>query len=151
MLSRRRTRLRVQFLLFSIEPRLRPEAAMFEDATFESQGRIHTRSSNWMLATLLFNGTILLTLLLIPLLHPASLPNELRKTIITAPGEQHSAPQVVSHAASQSVTAPQPFWMPTATAPQLTRTSLNPSGPVPETPGNCCADPLGTSAGNGIV
>ena len=55
---------------------------MFEDATFESQGRIHTRSSNWMLATLLFNGSILLTLILIPLLHPDSLPNELRKIVI---------------------------------------------------------------------
>ncbi len=120
---------------------------MFEDATFESQGRIHTRSSNWMLATLLFNGSILLTLILIPLLHPDSLPNELRKIIITAPAAPHSAPQSVARASSQSVTTPTPILMPTTNATRLSHINTNSAGPAPEASGNCCTD-LGAGNGN---
>jgi periplasmic protein TonB len=46
---------------------------MFEDATFESMGRIHTRSRSWMLATLALNGGVLAALVLFPLLHPEAL------------------------------------------------------------------------------
>jgi periplasmic protein TonB len=47
---------------------------MFEDSTFESTGRIHTHSRNWMIASSGFNGSILLALVLIPLLYPHALP-----------------------------------------------------------------------------
>jgi protein TonB len=47
---------------------------MFEDSTFESQGRIHTRSKRWMLAALAFNGSILTALVVIPLIYPSALP-----------------------------------------------------------------------------
>jgi len=47
---------------------------MFEDATFETMGKIHTHSRDWMLATLFFNGTIVLAMILIPLFHPEALP-----------------------------------------------------------------------------
>jgi protein TonB len=123
---------------------------MFEDATFESQGRLHTRSKNWMLATLLFNGSILLTLVLIPLLHPDSLPNELRKIIITAPAAPHAAPPSIARASSQSVATPTPLLMPVTNAPQLTKANPSPSGPVPDINGNCCADPMGTANGTVI-
>jgi protein TonB len=36
--------------------------------------------------------------------------------------------------------------MPVTSAPQLTRTNLSPSGPVPDAPGNCCVD-IGTTSG----
>ena len=49
---------------------------MFEDSTFESNGRIHTRSRGWMIATFLLNGTILLGLVLIPLIYPEALPRQ---------------------------------------------------------------------------
>jgi protein TonB len=124
------------------------EAAMFESATFESQGTIHTRSSNWMLATLLFNGSILLTLVLIPLLHPDSLPNELRKIIITAPAAPHAAPPSIARASSQSVATPTPLLMPVTNATQLTKANPSPSGPAPDTQGPCCTD-IGT--GNGSI
>ncbi|MGA2252125.1 TonB family protein [Terracidiphilus sp.] len=121
---------------------------MFEDATFESQNRIHTRSSNWMLATLLFNGSILLTLILIPLLHPDSLPNELRKIVITAPAAPHSVPQSAAHESSQSVTAPRPIEIPLISAPSQIHISLQPSGPAPNASNACCADsPIGTGSG----
>ncbi|MGB8260519.1 MAG: TonB family protein [Terracidiphilus sp.] len=47
---------------------------MFEDSTFESNGRIRTRSRAWMLAALGLNSGILLALILIPLLYPEALP-----------------------------------------------------------------------------
>ena len=94
---------------------------MFEDSTFESQGTIHTHSRNWMLATLLLNGSILLTLILIPLLHPSSMPNELRRILITTPAVPHqSPPQPATHAPSQATSAPRLIEVPlTLARPQL--------------------------------
>jgi protein TonB len=58
---------------------------MFEDSTFESTGRIRTRSRGWMVATLLFNGTILFALILIPLIYPEALPRQALSFLLTAP------------------------------------------------------------------
>ena len=124
---------------------------MFEDATFESQGRIHTRSSNWMLATLLFNGSILLTLILIPLLHPDSLPNELRKIVITAPAAPRSAPQSVAHASSQATVVPRLIEVPLSNMPtqihiEVARTDT--SGPPSDVNPCIGCSPIGTSNGS---
>jgi protein TonB len=58
---------------------------MFEDSTFESNGRIRTRSRGWMLATFALNGSILLALILIPLIYPEALPRQAIAFLITAP------------------------------------------------------------------
>ncbi len=58
---------------------------MFEDSTFESTGRIRTRSRGWMIATSLLNGSILLTLILIPLIYPEALPQCRSSFLLTAP------------------------------------------------------------------
>ena len=58
---------------------------MFEDSTFESTGRIHTRSRGWMLATTAFNGSILLALVLIPLMYPEALPRIQMAFLMEAP------------------------------------------------------------------
>lgn len=58
---------------------------MFEDSTFESTGKIRTRSQSWMLATFVFNGSILLALVLIPLIYPEALPRQLISVLIEAP------------------------------------------------------------------
>jgi protein TonB len=58
---------------------------MFEDSTFESTGRIKTRSRRWMFATLIFNGSILVTLILLPLIYPDALPNHGLISLIVAP------------------------------------------------------------------
>jgi protein TonB len=58
---------------------------MFEDATFESMGRIRTRSRGWMIATFTFNGSILLALILIPLIFPQALPRQATAFLIEAP------------------------------------------------------------------
>ncbi len=50
---------------------------MFEDSTFESTGRIRTRSRRWMVATFVLNGSILVALVLIPLIYPEALPRQM--------------------------------------------------------------------------
>jgi protein TonB len=49
---------------------------MFEDSIFESAGRIHTRSHEWMVAAFAFNASILLALVMIPLICPPALPRQ---------------------------------------------------------------------------
>ena len=58
---------------------------MFEDSTFESTGKIKTRSRRWMLATLVLNGTILAALILMPLIYPGALPQHMLPTLLGAP------------------------------------------------------------------
>jgi periplasmic protein TonB len=58
---------------------------MFEDSTFESTGRIHTRSRGLMIATSAFNGSILLALVLIPLMYPEALPRIATIFLMEAP------------------------------------------------------------------
>jgi protein TonB len=72
---------------------------MFEDSTFESQGRIHTRSKRWMLATLGFNGSILAALILIPLIYPSMLPLQSMRYFVTTPEVPKAAP-VLPHRAT---------------------------------------------------
>lgn len=58
---------------------------MFEDSTFESEGRIGTRSRRWMALTLIFNLAILLALILIPLVYPEGLPRQALAFLLTTP------------------------------------------------------------------
>jgi protein TonB len=58
---------------------------MFEDATFESTGSIRTRSRGWMVATFLFNGSVLIGLILVPLIYPEALPRQALAFLLTAP------------------------------------------------------------------
>ena len=58
---------------------------MFEDSTFETMGRIQTRSRGWMMATLAFNSSILLALVIIPILHPEMLPQITNAFLMDAP------------------------------------------------------------------
>ncbi len=58
---------------------------MFEDSTFESTGRIRTRSRGWMAATFLFNGSVLIGLILVPLIYPEALPRQELSFLLSAP------------------------------------------------------------------
>jgi len=53
---------------------------MFEDSTFESTGRIRTRSRSWMMAALVFNGSIL-----IPLIYPEALTRQMISVRLEVP------------------------------------------------------------------
>jgi protein TonB len=66
---------------------------MFEDATFESTGRIRTRSRRWMIATFALNGSVLTALILIPLIYPEALPQRLMSILLTAPPPPAAQPQ----------------------------------------------------------
>ena len=57
---------------------------MFEDSTFECNGRIRTRSSGWMIATFTLNASILLVMVLVPLIYPQALPRPLMPWLMDA-------------------------------------------------------------------
>jgi protein TonB len=58
---------------------------MFEDATFETTGRIRTGSRGWMIAAFIFEAFILLALVLIPLICPEALPRQVTAFLMAAP------------------------------------------------------------------
>ena len=68
---------------------------MFEDATFESMGTIHTRSRNWMIATFGFNASILAALIAIPLMYPSALPRMMYISLLEAPAPVEETKPVV--------------------------------------------------------
>jgi TonB family C-terminal domain len=80
---------------------------MFEDSTFESYGRIHTRSRAWMIATCAFNGSILLAMVLIPLIYPSALPNIAMRFLMVAPAILPEQPKPVQHVEVVSTTPTQ--------------------------------------------
>lgn len=72
---------------------------MFEDSTFESTGRIRTRSRGWMIATFAFNAAILIALILIPLLYPEALPRVVQAILMEAPPTPVEEPRPVARPA----------------------------------------------------
>jgi protein TonB len=71
---------------------------MFEDSTFESTGRIRTRSRGWMIATLTLNSSILLALILVPLIYPEALPSHAFAFLMAVPPPPASPPPVARQA-----------------------------------------------------
>ena len=68
---------------------------MFEDSTFESGGRIRTRSRAWSIATFALNTSILAALIVIPLIYPEALPRRLAEILLSAPPPPPAAPKPV--------------------------------------------------------
>lgn len=66
---------------------------MFEDSTFESSGRIRTRSRAWGVAAFAFNTTILGALIVIPLVYPEALPRHLMNMLLVAPAPPPATPK----------------------------------------------------------
>jgi protein TonB len=66
--------------------------AMFESATFESLGIIHTRSSRWMGAVMLLDISLLLAMILIPLLYPQALPTFKTIWLMPVPAPERQTP-----------------------------------------------------------
>jgi len=58
---------------------------MFEDSTFESAGRIRTRSRRWMIAAFTFNASIVLAFVMVPLFYLEALPHFENIMLITVP------------------------------------------------------------------
>jgi protein TonB len=76
---------------------------MFEDSTFESTGRIKTRSRRWMFAAFTLNGSILVTMVLVPLIYPNALPSHFIPTLLVAPAApQPETPRPTTHVRAAS-------------------------------------------------
>jgi protein TonB len=97
---------------------------MFEDSTFESTGRIRTRSRGWMMAALLFNGSILTALILIPLIYPEALPRQFMSVLIEAPAPPAPRPKPIVQTPKQSFHG----------APQMDGATLIAPGLIPRNP-----------------
>jgi protein TonB len=65
---------------------------MFEDSTFESMGRIRTRSRGWAVAAFVLNSSILLAIILVPLIYPQALPHERLAFLMALPPPPPAAP-----------------------------------------------------------
>jgi len=78
---------------------------MFEDATFESMGTIHTRSRNWMLATFGLNGSIIAILIAIPFIYPSVLPQMMSTITLATPTPVEETHPVVRQTAPATAQA----------------------------------------------
>jgi periplasmic protein TonB len=88
---------------------------MFEDSIFESTGSIRTHSRRWMFATLAFNISILLVLILLPLIHPDALPELTAPILMAAPAppvEEIKLQSLPSHSNDTHPQLPDPFRAP---------------------------------------
>jgi periplasmic protein TonB len=118
---------------------------MFEDSTFESAGRIRTRSRRWMVAAFAFNLSILLCFVLAPLIYLEALPPQYICTLIPVPPmpEQQpvqkpiaQTPRLVTNVPVDPFTAPRriptgPIYIP----PEPEVAISNPGGDGPGIPG----------------
>jgi periplasmic protein TonB len=104
---------------------------MFEDSTFESTGRIRTRSRGWMIASFILNSAILLAMILVPLIYTQALPHQaiaFLMAIPPPPAIPPPAPPRELRSAPTSTNMPDgQILMPT----QIPRTIVIPSGPEP--------------------
>ena len=122
---------------------------MFEDSTFESNGKIHTRSRGWMIATLALNASIVLALILIPLFYPEALPGLTITMLMQAPPQPVEEPTPIAHiehSATSSASAPNN----TFEAPHIIPRG-SPTADVPEPSGNptwLALGPEGSGGGN---
>jgi len=118
---------------------------MFEDSTFESTGRIRTRSRRWMLAALVLNGSILLALILIPLINPEGLQRTGVLYLMQAPPPPPEAPRPAPRPERVVATRPQFVGGPPTAPSIIPRDIFIPS--VPEAPAAFDISALGATPG----
>jgi protein TonB len=96
--------------------------AMFEDSIFESAGRIHTRSHEWMFAAFAFNASIMLAFVAIPLIFPPALPHQFSSYLmeVFVPPKPQPVPQQPAQTARQATeTQSNPFAAPRQIPPTI--------------------------------
>jgi protein TonB len=92
---------------------------MFEDSTFESNGRIRTRSRRWMLAALALNSSIVLALILIPLVYPEALPWHGISILVEVPPPPAAQTPPPQHQSARTAPAHPEMNVDSFTAPRL--------------------------------
>jgi protein TonB len=119
---------------------------MFEDSTFESTGRIKTRSRRWMVAAFALNGSIVVALILVPLIYPDALPRHMIPALLVAPevpkpetppqplrmqpARPHNFPEFVQDGITAPATIPRVIISPTAPELPFSSTSIADNGPT---------------------
>jgi len=116
---------------------------MFEDALFESNGRLRTHRGWLSGVAAIGNCAFVCILLLLPLLHPASLPRQTLSTLLAAP-PQPALPVV--HVTRPATVATRPLASLNLTAPRVIPNRISPAEdePLP-------SDPRLISFGRGIA
>ena len=123
---------------------------MFEDSTFESTGKIRTRSRGWMLAALVLDTAILLGLILIPLIYPEALPRMSLAFLMEVPPPPPPPPPVQPRPPLHGTPAPTEMFNGYLTAPrQIPNTIVVPSTPEPEAIANLATMDFGSGSSNG--
>jgi len=138
---------------------------MFEDSTFESTGRIKTRSRRWMVAAFALNGSILVALILVPLIYPDALPRHMMPSLLVAPevpkpetpsqpvqvqpARPHNFPEFDQGRITAPATIPRVIISPTTLEPPFTSATLVTDGP--NGPGGDGRDPFGSGSSAIVV
>lgn len=102
---------------------------MFEDSTFESTGRIKTRSKRWMIAALGLNGSVLAAMILFPLVYPEALHRNGSPILMEAPRPPAEQPRPLpkpEHAVIVQAHAPADLFAPPIGIPKFIDTPANP-------------------------
>lgn len=119
---------------------------MFEDSTFESTGRIRTRSRGWAIAALALNSAILLALIVIPLIYPEALQRQAAAFLMAVPPPPPPAPPAMQHPAARAVTAAAAVEDPFTAPRRIPQNIFVPAGPEPERLSN-----IGPEMGPGVI
>ena len=122
---------------------------MFEDSTFASASRIHTRSPRYAAGSMVLQTALLSVLLVIPCLYPSALPSKFLAVPLIAPPPLPAEPVVepqhaidsTSHTELLTTTIQMPSSIPTHIA-QI----VDPGPPGPITPGA-----FGSTSGPGML
>jgi protein TonB len=121
---------------------------MFEDSTFESAGRIHTRSRGWSLAAFAFNALILAALIVIPLLYPEALPRQMMNLLLVAPPPPPAAPNPVQQQPTQTFHGQHEFNGIDLTAPPRIPIGIKRFQGVEQEP---AGGPISLDSGTGVI
>jgi protein TonB len=119
---------------------------MFEDALMESGGRIRTHRGWFSGVAAICNGSVLCYLILLPLLHPASLPKQTLSTLLAAPAppvEPLSAVTRVASVATHAAALVNPF-----TAPRIVPNSISSTDHEPPPLIGTGINPLASGSGS---
>jgi protein TonB len=104
---------------------------MFEDATFHSRGVLGNSTPKWMLLALGLNLALLATMVIMPLMHPESLPARLISRLIYVPDAQ---PRVVTRSQSapaHPIAAPVSVPLKLPQISRIPRPEISEDGPPP--------------------
>lgn len=129
---------------------------MFEDSTFASTNRIRMRNRAGFFVALVFESTLLLAMVVMPLLYPQALPNLVHSILMAAPPAPSPQAKVEPRPAN-SKTVPTMVSVASIEAPRKIPAGIyqpdKPEGPVSFNPGDLIAEngpggnnPFGTAA-----